>query len=95
MMSVYEVRGQITLQHDITPSNQFQAVLIFIDLAQVHFCLAHKNSHWACIIIDYHTPLIFRLAEEKTLIYLIRRDNLTKNLKHFNSESFFELFTSF
>ena len=27
----------------------FKFVLIFIDLAQLHFCLAYKNSHWAII----------------------------------------------
>ena len=38
----------------------FESVLIFIDLAQLHFCLAYRNSHWA--IIDCHTPVILQLA---------------------------------
>ena len=41
----------------------------FIDLAQLHFCLAYKNSHWA--FIDCHTPVILQLGEDKILIYLI------------------------
>ena len=36
--------------HTVTPYN-FKAVLIFIDLAQLHFCLAHKNSHRAFFIV--------------------------------------------
>ena len=32
-------------------------ISIFIDLEQLHFCLAHKNSHR--VIIDCHTQLIF------------------------------------
>ena len=47
----------------------FESVWIFIDLAQLQFCLACKNSHWA--IIDCHTPVILQLGEDKILIYLI------------------------
>ena len=43
--------------------------MTFIDLAQLHFCLAYKNSHWA--IIDRHTQVILQLGEDKILIYLI------------------------
>ena len=50
----------------------FKAVLIFIDLAQLHFCLPYKNSHW--IIIDCHTPVILQLVEDKILIYLIKSE---------------------
>ena len=42
--------------HTVTPYN-FKAVLIFIDLAQLHFCLAHKNSHpshfWSSYISEF------------------------------------------
>ena len=48
----------------------FKSVLIFIDLAQLHFCLAHKNSHWT--LIDCRTPVILQLGEDKILIYLIK-----------------------
>ena len=51
------------------PQINFKAVLIFIDLAQLHFCLAYINSHWA--FIDCHTPVILQLGEDKMLIYLI------------------------
>ena len=44
--------------------------MIFIDLAQLQFCLAYKNSHWA--FIDSHTPVILELKENKKLIYLIK-----------------------
>ena len=37
------------------------------------FCLAHKNSHR--IIMDCYTKLVFQLVGDKTLDYLIRRDN--------------------
>ena len=50
----------------------FESVWIFIDLAQLHFCLAYKNSHWA--IIDCHTPVILQLEENKILIYLSKRE---------------------
>ena len=49
-----------------------ESVWIFIDLAQLHFCLAYKNSHWA--IIDCHTPVILQLGEDKILIYLSKRE---------------------
>ena len=49
----------------------FESVWIFIDLAQLHFCLAYKNSHLA--IIDCHTPVILQLGEDKILIYLSKR----------------------
>ena len=52
------------------PQINFKAVLIFIDLAQLHFCLAYKNIHWA--FIDCHTPVILQLGEDKILIYLIK-----------------------
>ena len=62
--------------HDLTAWRHsqinFKSVLIFIDLAQLHFCLAYKNSHWA--IIDCHTPVILQLGEDQTLIYLIKRE---------------------
>ena len=48
-------------------------LLIFVDLAQLHFCLTYKNSHR--FIIDCHTPVTFQLGEDKILIYLIRRNN--------------------
>ena len=50
----------------------FESVWIFIDLAQLHFCLAYKNSHWA--IIDRNTPVILRLGENKILINLSKRE---------------------
>ena len=52
------------------PQINFKAVLIFIDLVQLHFCLAYKNMHWA--FIDCHTPVILQLGEDKILIYLIK-----------------------
>ena len=48
----------------------FKAVLIFIDLAQLHFCLAYKNSHWA--FSDCHTPVILQMGEDKVVIYQIK-----------------------
>ena len=50
----------------------FKSVLIFIDLAQLHFSLAYQNSHWA--IIDHHTQVILQLGEDKILIYLIKKE---------------------
>ena len=50
----------------------FKSVLIFIDLAQLHFCLDHKTSHWA--FIDRHTPVILQLGEDKILSYLSKRE---------------------
>ena len=50
----------------------FESVWIFIDLAQLHFCLAYKNSNWA--IIDCHTPVILQLGEDKILFYLSKRE---------------------
>ena len=50
----------------------FKSVLIFLDSAQVHFCSAYTNSHWA--IIDCHTPVILQLGEDKILIYLSKRE---------------------
>ena len=60
--------------HRITshPQINFKAVLIFIDLAQLHFCLDYKNSHR--VIIDCHTPVILQLGEDSMLIYLIKRE---------------------
>ena len=50
------------------PQINFEAVLIFIDLEQMHFCLAYKNSHWA--IIDCHSPVNLQLGEDKILSFL-------------------------
>ena len=50
----------------------FKPVLIFIDLAQLHFWLAYKNSQR--VIIDCHTPVISQLGEDKVFIYLIKRE---------------------
>ena len=52
------------------PQINFKAVLIFIDLAQLYFCLAYRNSHWA--FIDCHTPVTLQLGEDKILIYPIK-----------------------
>ena len=41
----------------------FKAVLIFNELAQLHFSLAYKNSHWA--IIGCHTPVILQLGKKR------------------------------
>ena len=54
-----------------TQSN-FEPVLIFIDLAQLHFCLDYKNSHWT--IIDCHISVNLYLAKDKMLIYLINKE---------------------
>ena len=70
----------------------FESVWIFIHLAQLHFCLAYKNSHWA--IIGCHTPVILQLGEDKILIYLSKREFWPKKIIIFNLESFFKLFTS-
>ena len=74
--------------------NNFKAALIFIDLAQLHFCMAHKNS--LRVIIDCHTPVNLQLGEIQMLLYLItcKRQILTKYLKHFKLRVF-ALFTSF
>ena len=50
----------------------FESVWIFIDLAQLHFCLAYKNSHWA--IIDCHAQVILQLGEDKILSYVSKRE---------------------
>ena len=50
----------------------FKSVLVFLYLAQLHFCLSYKSSHWA--IIDCHTPVILQLEEDKMLIYLSKRE---------------------
>ena len=50
----------------------FKPVLIFIGLAQLHFCFAHKNNYW--VIIDCHTSVILHLGEDKILIYLIKTE---------------------
>ena len=52
------------------PQINFKAVLIFIELAQLHFCLAYQNCHWA--FIDCHAPVILQLWEDKILIYPIK-----------------------
>ena len=57
--------------HTVTPYN-FKAVLIFIDLAQLHFCLAHKNSHR--VIFDRRTSVNLQVVEDKMLIYLDKRN---------------------
>ena len=49
----------------------FESVWIFIDLAQLHFCLAYKNSHWA--IIDCHTPVILQLGKDKINILYVSK----------------------
>ena len=59
---------------DLLP--HFKAVFIFIDLVQLHFCLAYKNSHWA--INDCHTPVILQLGKHKILIHLNKKKMLTK-----------------
>ena len=41
-----------------------------IPLKTAFLLAVHKHNH--CVIIDCHTPLIFQLVEDKTLIYLIR-----------------------
>ena len=62
--------GCASWPHRITsnPQMNFKAVLIFTDLAQLHFCLAYRNSHWA--FIDCHTQVILQLGEDEILIYL-------------------------
>ena len=50
----------------------FESVWIFIDVAQLHFCLAYENNHWA--FIACHTPVILQLGEDKILIYLSKRE---------------------
>ena len=61
---------------DLTGWSQSQinleSVWIFIGLAQLHFCLAYKNSHWA--IIDCHTPVILQPGEDKILFYVSKRE---------------------
>ena len=54
------------------PQINFKAVLIFVDLAQLHFwhCLAYKNSHWTFTNCD--TPVILQMGDDKILIYLIK-----------------------
>ena len=44
----------------------FEAVLIFIDFAHLHFCLALKNSYR---VIKCHTTVILQLGEEKLAVY--------------------------
>ena len=50
--------------------------LNFIALAQLHFCLAYKNSHW--ISIDCDTPVILQLAKDKLSISLITSESWPK-----------------
>ena len=45
--------------------------LIFIDLAQLHFCLAYKIGHW--FSFDSHTSVILQLGDDKLSIHLIKR----------------------
>ena len=54
------------------PQINFKAVLIFDDLTQLHFCLAHKNSHR--VIFDCHTQVILHLRGDKLLNYLIEKE---------------------
>ena len=54
------------------PQINFNAVLSFIDLAQLYFYLAHKNSHR--VLIDCHTPVILQLVEDKLLTYVNKRE---------------------
>ena len=63
-------------------------ILIFTDLVQLHFCLAHKNSR---VLTDCHNPVILLMGEDK----MFMRPNVTRYLALFNSEMFFKLFTSF
>ena len=41
----------------------FKPDLVFIDLAQLVFCLAYELSRWGGI--DCHTPVILQLSEDK------------------------------
>ena len=53
--------------------NLIFVILIFIDFAQLHFYLFHKNSHR--VLIDCHASVIFQMVEDKTLINLIIEAN--------------------
>ena len=55
--------------------------MIFFYFVQLHFCFAHKNSHWA--IIDSYTPVILQLREDKMLIYLESKENVDQIPHHF------------
>ena len=50
-----------------SPQINFKAVLLLMDTAKLHFCLAHKNSNR--VIIDCYTPEILQLVEDKTFRY--------------------------
>ena len=47
--------------------------LVSIDLAQLDFCLAYKNSSRDGI--DCHTQVILQLSEDKLSIYLMKRES--------------------
>ena len=74
------------------PQNNFIAVLIYIDLAQLYFCLDHKNSHQ--VIIDCHTPVTLPLEDDKLMNYDIKKRMLTKTFILPKLEAFLKLFTS-
>ena len=47
--------------------------LVFIDLAQMDFSLAYKNSRWGGI--DCHIPVILQLSEDKLSIHFMKRES--------------------
>ena len=52
------------------PKYNLEVILIFIDLAQLYFCLDHKNNHR--VIFDCHTPVISQLEEDKLSNCLVK-----------------------
>ena len=66
--------------------NNFKAVLIFIDLAQLYFCLDHRNGHR--VIIDCHTSGILQLEDDKLSNYLIKRECWLKPLYFLSKRHF-------
>ena len=71
------------------PQIIFKAVLIFTDLLQLHFCLAHKNSHRA--IIEYQKKKKKEKEKEKENL----KRMFTKNLHTFQFRIIFQTIYSF